>query len=246
MIALKEALISRKNATKASIGNGGDIWLVIPFAGRDWIPDDAVEFITKDRMAVYAIHKYDLKGLNRSDIHCQIYKVIDRSMTLDDLRMNGSDLRYIQFDRYSFLEKVTDKEFDEINEAFIERKNIDNTSVDSFTPQSMKTGTIVMFGDNTYGVYVEGRLGEYMKDKLEMSEAEDKWFISHSISGQHICFFELSSLDKDLRSKDSDFDIIRIYDRRLKDDEIKRFTKKEFCHQILSIVDKMTYKERKY
>lgn len=159
MIALKEALIGRTNATKASIGNG-DIWLVIPFEGKSWMPDDAVEFVTKDRMLVYAIHKYKLKGLKRSGLHSQIYKVVDKGMSLDEFQMNGSDLRYIQFDRYSFLEKVTDKEFDEINEAFIGRKNIDNTSVDVFTPQSMRIGTIVMFSDNTYGVYLEGKIGQ--------------------------------------------------------------------------------------
>lgn len=249
MIALKEALINRKNATKASIGNGGDIWLVIPFSWKSWIPNDAVEFITKDRMAVYAIHKYELKGLKRSGLHCQIYKVVDKAMTLDEFKENGSDLRYIQFDRYSFLEKVTDKEFDEINEAFIGRKNIDNTSisVESFTKQSIRTGTIVMFRDNTYGVYLEGRIGEYMKDKLEMSDARNEWFISHARRGEPICFLDLISLDEDLRYKGGidDYDIIRIYDRRLKEDEIKRFTKKEFYHQISAIVNKMRYTERK-
>ena len=247
MIALKEALIGRTNATKASIGNGGDIWLVIPFAGRSWIPDDAVEFITKDRMAVYAMNKYELKGLKRSDIHCQIYKVIDKGMSLDEFRENGSDLRYIRFDRYSFLEKVTDREFNEINEAFIGRKNIDNTSVstETFTLQSMRTGTIVMFRDNTYGVYLEGKIGEFMKTKFEFEYASSQWFLSHSKSGKSVCFFDLSSLDEDLRYKSGDFDVIRIYDRRLKDDEIKRLTAREFYHYIVSITNKMPYTERK-
>lgn len=134
-----------------------------------------------------------------------------------------------------------------LKEAFIGKKNIDNTSVaaESFTPQAMRTGTIVMFSDNTYGLYVEGKIGEYMKTKFQFENANDQWFISHSRSGKSICFFDLSSLDENLRYASGDFDVIRIYDRRLKDDEIKKLTVKEFYHYILSITSKMSYKERK-
>lgn len=111
-----------------------------------------------------------------------------------------------------------------------------------FSKSSLRCGTIVMFDDDTLGVYVEGILGEYMKNKLRFDDASDKWFITHGRNGKFICFFDLSGLDEELKG---DYDVIRIYDERLKDDEIKKFTKKDFYFQILAITNKMTYKERK-
>ena len=81
---------------------------------------------------------------------------------------------------------------------------------------------------------------------MALDNAKDKWFLTHARRGEPICFFDLSSLDDNLRYEgNNEFDVIRVYDRRLKEDEIKRFTKKEFYHQISAIVNKMRYTERK-
>lgn len=81
---------------------------------------------------------------------------------------------------------------------------------------------------------------------MTLDNAKDKWFLTHARRGEPICFFDLSSLDDNLRYEgNNEFDVIRVYDRRLKEDEIKRFTKKEFYYQISAIVNKMRYTERK-
>ena len=135
-----------------------------------------------------------------------------------------------------------------LKESFIKAKDLDNISVRiSFEKKDLELGTIVMFGDKTLGVYVEGSLGKEMKKIFGFYRAEDKFFIGYD-SNTFVSYMDLDDLNDSLiyMSKYNDFSVIRIYDKKLKEQEILKFTRDNFYININKIVSSIKeYKDRK-
>lgn len=133
-----------------------------------------------------------------------------------------------------------------LKEALIGKHNIDNFDIDIFNKKSLKNGTIVMFRDETFGVYVEGDLAQNLKKEFSWDNAEDKWFFSYAGGKHNNCYFDLSQLNDELYDHHGhrDYDVIRIYDRKLKENEIGKMVN-NFYVGINHITSTMNYKERK-
>ena len=137
-----------------------------------------------------------------------------------------------------------------LKESFIKAKDLDKISPRiSFKKKDLELGTIVMFGDETFGVYVEGTLSKTIKEDFDFYDAEDKFFIGYvnSTSKPIVCYTNLNTLDDSLIDKyDDDSSVIRIYGKKLGEQEILEFTRSNFYTSINEIVSSIKeYKDRK-
>lgn len=130
--------------------------------------------------------------------------------------------------------------------AFINKDNLHKVSIrkGSFKKKDLECGTIVKFRDDTFGVYVNDEMAEYMKYKLELPKTSDEYFITYWDNTQKLCYLNLKELDGDLICPNDDCDVIRIYDRVLSDKEIENFDKNTFYSELISIIKGMKYIER--
>ena len=123
-----------------------------------------------------------------------------------------------------------------------------HAGVKGFFKEKLTCGTIVGFEDGTLGVYVDGDLAKYIKQKFNFVFISDyRIFLSYNPENQAVCYLNLSDYTDTLEYDDRDYydyDINRIYDRVLKENEIKEFTENNFHRKIHNIVKGMKYIER--
>lgn len=137
-----------------------------------------------------------------------------------------------------------------LKESFIKAKDLNKISPRiSFKKKDLELGTIVMFGDGTFGVYIEGTLSKTIKEDFDFYDAEDKFFIGYvsGVPNSIVCYTNLDTLNDSLIDKyDDDFSVIRIYGKKLGEQEILEFTRSNFYTSINKIVSSLKeYKDRK-
>jgi len=116
-----------------------------------------------------------------------------------------------------------------------------------FSKSNFTCGTIVGFEDGTLGVYVDDQLSKYIEDKFDFVFITDHNIIlTYDSKDKEVCYFDLIDYTDDLKYNDRayhEYDIVIIYDRVLKENEIKNFTE-NFYKEIHKIVKGMKYIER--
>lgn len=125
------------------------------------------------------------------------------------------------------------------------KKDIENLKNLSFTKDCITCGTIVMFRDKTFGVYVDGDIAKEIREHFRIFEARTSFFLcSTSKDDINFTYCSFAKIDDKLFHRLlADIDIVRIYENPLTIDEIKSF-ETNFKQAYTNLVD-MT-KSRKY
>lgn len=137
------------------------------------------------------------------------------------------------------VKPVTNVEWENVQKEYKNLKDL------SFTKDCITCGTIVMFRDETFGVYVDGDIAKEMREHFRIFNAGTRFFLCSMYKNDiRVTYCNFDSInDKLFHYRVTDVDIVRIYENPLTIDEIKSF-ETNFTQAYTNLVD-MT-KSRKY
>lgn len=123
-----------------------------------------------------------------------------------------------------------------------------HAGVKGFFKEKLTCGTVVMFGDETLGVYVNGDLADKMWEKFDFGNRDgvgDGFFLCHSRRLMP-CYLGIDMLTHDLHeiSFDPNCEIIRIYDKKLKSNDIEHLDKRNLVDTLNDFIKSSKYVNR--